>query len=200
MVTKVDTNNYSAVLQKAVEVIKIGGIVACPTETFYCLAARYDSAAAIERIRSLKNRPSEKSFPLIIGSMEQLFLLTQHMPSEAKALAAKYWPGPLTILFNALSGLHDAIVQEGKVAVRMAGKSFAFDLSAASGLPITATSANISEMPAAQTAEEVESYFSGRLDMIVDQGAAPGGFPSTIVTITDGSIKVLRHGAVKIAQ
>lgn len=200
MILKTDTENYAAVLQKAAEVIRNGGIVACPTETFYCLAARYDSADAIERIRTIKKRPTEKSFPLIIGSMEQLYLLTQQIPPEAEALAAKYWPGPLTILFNAISGLNAAIVYNGMVAARLGGRSFAADLAAAAALPVTGTSANISEMPAAQTAEDVESYFSGRLDMIVNAGAAPGGLPSTIVAVSEGSIKVLRHGAVEITQ
>ncbi len=200
MIVKVDMENYAVVLQKAVEVIKNGGVVACPTETFYCLAARYDSAAAIERIQTLKKRPSEKSIPLIIGSMQQLYLLTQHIPPEAMSLANKYWPGPLTILFNTVQWLNDSLVCEEKVAVRMAGKSFALDLSAALGLPITATSANMSDMPPAITAADVFSYFGEGLDMIIDAGAAPGGLPSTIVAVTEGSIKVLRHGAVEIAQ
>jgi L-threonylcarbamoyladenylate synthase len=198
MIFKMSENNHAEAVSRAAEVIKAGGIAACPTETFYCLAAGYDCPDALERIQTLKNRPAEKSFPLIIGSMEQLYLLTQQIPAEAQAFIDQYWPGPLTILFDALPGLCDAVVHEGKVAVRMPGRSFALDLSIKAGLPITATSANISGMSAAQTAEEAEEYFSHKLNIIIDAGTSPGGLTSTIVDITDGRIKVLRQGAVKI--
>ncbi|MCE5312429.1 MAG: threonylcarbamoyl-AMP synthase [Nitrospiraceae bacterium] len=196
MILKVTVDNYADAVSRAAAVIKGGGVVACPTETFYCLAVRYDDPAALNRLYTIKNRPSEKSFPIIIGSMEQLYLLTQHIPPEARSLASKYWPGPLTILFDAAQGLNDSLVYKGKVAARMAGKSFAFDLSAVSGLPITATSANMSDMPPSVTAADVLSYFGEALDMIIDAGAAPGGLPSTIVDVSGSSIMVLRHGAV----
>ncbi|MDA8169537.1 MAG: L-threonylcarbamoyladenylate synthase [Nitrospiraceae bacterium] len=182
-------------LENAAGVLEKGGIVACPTETYYGLCARFDDENALERLHELKGRREEKPFPLIIGSLSLLPLLTEETGGLAKKLMDKFWPGPLTILLKARGGLSGHISRGGKVAVRMPGESFALELARRCRLPLTATSANISGLPPSQTAEQVLEYFDGRLDLVVDAGGAPGGLPSTIVDATCGGLKLLREGA-----
>ena len=136
--------------------------------------------------------------PLIIGSIEQLSLLTGHIGGPAYELIKKFWPGPLTIVFFAQQGLDEYIVSENKVAARIPGGSFALRLARAAGFPITATSANISDKPPAETALRVADYFDQDIALTIDGGSTKGGLPSTIVDATGDEIRILRKGAVDI--
>ncbi len=138
------------------------------------------------------------AMPVIIGDMEQLSMLTEGVPDKAGALISKFWPGPLTLLFEAHSGLSDFIVVENKVAVRMPGESFALRLARASGFPLTATSANISGMPPGKNIPMVLNYFNDALDLIIDGGELESILPSTIVDATGPELIVLRKGLVDI--
>jgi L-threonylcarbamoyladenylate synthase len=189
-------------LEAAVGVLAGGGLVACPTETYYALVVRYDDEEALRRVFSLKGRAPEKAVPLIIGSVDDLPTVAAECDGAARALMERHWPGPLTLLFPARAGLPEAITSEGSVAVRVPGESFALRLARAAGVPLTATSANPSGDPPARNAEMVVSYFGsapGLLpDILIDGGEAPGGLPSTIVQIVGGQARVLREGAVKM--
>ena len=138
------------------------------------------------------------AMPIIIGDMEQLEMLTEGIPDKAGALISKFWPGPLTLLFEARRGLSDFIVVENKVAVRMPGESFALRLARAAGFPVTATSANISGMPPGENIQMVVKYFNDALDLIVDGGELKSTLPSTIVDATGPELTVLRQGLVEI--
>ncbi len=175
-----------------------GGIIAYPTETFYGLGAKYDIEPALQRLYDIKKRPGKMAMPVIIGYMEQLGMLTEGIPDKAGALISKFWPGPLTLLFEARHGLSDFIVAENKVAVRMPGESFALSLARASGFPVTATSANISGMPPGKNIPMVVNYFNGAFDLIIDGGELESSLPSTIVDVTGPELKVLRQGLVEI--
>ena len=176
-----------------------GGVIAYPTETFYALGARYDKKDALKKLYELKQRPEEKAMPLIIGGTEQLGLLASHISGPALGLIETFWPGPLTVVFFARQGLEEYIVYENKVAVRVPGDSFALRLARAAGFPITATSANISDRPPAETAPMVTDYFNNDIALIIDGGRTKGGLPSTIVDATGDEIRTLRKGAVDIA-
>lgn len=148
------------------------------------------------RLYDLKRRPREKTIPIIIGSAEQLSVLVNSVNETAAALIRKFWPGPLTLVFYARSGLSGYITCADKIAVRIPGESFALDLVRSAGFPITATSANISGLPAAKDAAMISEYFGERLDLIIDGGAAQNTQPSTIVDVTRGKAVVLREGAI----
>ncbi len=192
--------NTENILIEAVAVLKKGGIVAYPTETFYGLGAKYDLKNTLKRLYEIKKRPFEKAMPLIIGDIAQLHLLTDDIGDYAKKLIDKFWPGPLTMLFKARSDLSGYLVYENKVAARMPGESFALGLVRTAGFPITSTSANISGMPPASTAEMVIQYFKEDIDLIIDGGETKGGLPSTIIDITEGKIKLIRKGAIDISE
>ncbi len=198
MIIKLTDENLGEAINKAIAVLKSGGIVAYPTETFYGLGAKYDIDSALKRLYEIKKRPQEKAMPLIIGSREELFLITDSVNKSAMDLMDRFWPGPLTILFRARPGLSEYISSENKVAVRIPGESFALRLAMAAGFPITSTSANISGMPPADNASMISDYFGEVIDLIIDGGKTNGGLPSTIVDITGDMPKIIRHGSIDI--
>ncbi|MBI5632588.1 MAG: threonylcarbamoyl-AMP synthase [Nitrospirae bacterium] len=172
-------------------------IIAYPTETFYGLGVKYDQGDALERLYHIKQRPCDKAMPLIIGRPGLLTLLTPAIPPAAKKLIGKFWPGPLTLIFEACGNLSPYITAgTGKVAVRVPGPSFALELARHLDYPITATSANITGMPPAETADAVIDYFGSSVNTVVDSGKAPGNTPSTIVDVTGAEIRVVRQGKI----
>ena len=197
-------NNTDEAVSKAIDVLHSGGIIAYPTETFYGLGVRFDMAESLKRIYELKRRPVEKAMPVIIGTRALLSEIVtgewnRNIPSSAKSLMDRFWPGPLTLLLPAKEGLSGYLTADtGKIAVRVPGESFALCLAKRAGFPITATSANISGMPPAEDAEAVIKYFGNSIDLLIDGGSTPGGLPSTIVDISEGRIKIVREGAAKI--
>lgn len=181
----------------AARVIREGGIVAFPTETFYGLGVKYNNVDALKRLYEIKQRPKEKAMPLIIGSRQSLDLVARSVSSIEEELLARFWPGPLTILFTARKELSEYVSAEtGNVAVRIPGRSFALDLIQTLPFPVTSTSANISGMPAADNPDDVIRYFGDQLDLLIDGGKTPGGAPSTIVAIRDSEIAIVRKGAI----
>ncbi|MBI3592431.1 MAG: threonylcarbamoyl-AMP synthase [Nitrospirae bacterium] len=198
MILKLTHGNLKETVTLGVSILNKGGIIAYPTETFYGLGVKYDIEPSLKRLYEIKKRPMEKAMPLIIGSVEQLSLLTDSISDSARALIDRFWPGPLTILFEARSALSEYIVSENKVAVRIPGESFALRLAMAAGFPITATSANISGMPPALSAALIQDYFNDSLDLIIDAGKSTGASPSTIVDVTGNKLRVLRKGAIDI--
>lgn len=196
-VIKINESEVSKVISEAIRVIRKGGIVAFPTETFYGLGVRYDDTYALKNLYELKQRPAEKAMPLIIGGADVLPLVARSVNALAENIMAKFWPGPLTILFPARENLSEYITAgTGKVAVRIPGSSFSLDLARSLQTPVTATSANISGQPPACSPGEIIEYFDTGIDLLVDGGMTRGGLPSTIVDISEKEISILRPGAV----
>jgi L-threonylcarbamoyladenylate synthase len=192
-------SGLSEALEKASEIIKKGGVIAYPTETFYGLGAKFDDITALKKLYGIKHRSWNKALPLIIGEKGELDLIASAITGSAEKLADKFWPGPLTLLLPAKPYISEFITAKtGKIAVRTPGKSFALDLARLLGFPITATSANISGMPPADNADDVIRYFNDALDLIIDCGKTPGGKPSTIVDASAEKIRFLRAGAISI--
>jgi L-threonylcarbamoyladenylate synthase len=198
LLIKMNHKNQDQVLQSTVHILKNGGIIAYPTETFYGLGTRIDMGDSLQRLYEIKHRPREKAMPLIIGHKGQLSSIAPDINSSAKKLMERFWPGPLTMLFPAQKHLSELITAgTDKVAVRIPGESFALHLAKYALFPFTATSANPSGKPPAQDAETVMRYFGDKIELIIDCGPAPGGLPSTIVDVTTEKTKILREGAIK---
>ena len=101
MLIKINDKNLSDVIERAVEILNNGGIVAYPTETFYGLGVKFDNEASLRKLYELKKRPEEKPMPLIIGSRESLSMIAASVDEIAETLMDKFWPGPLTLLLEA---------------------------------------------------------------------------------------------------
>ena len=185
----------AAELAEYVALLRSGSVLACATETLVGLLADARSEAAVERVVAIKQRGPD---PIALiapdpASVEQIAELDE----SARSLAARHWPGPLTLVVRARAGLPTPLLRDGTVGVRVPGPSPALDLVRAFGAPLTATSCNPSGLAAARTIAEAQAYFGGSIAAYVP-GDAPGGPPSTIVDVTGAEPRVLRQGAIAI--
>ncbi|MCB5183055.1 L-threonylcarbamoyladenylate synthase [Streptomyces antimicrobicus] len=184
-------------IEKAVGVLRDGGLVAMPTETVYGLGANAEDPAAVSRIFQVKGRPP--SHPLIVhlGSAEQLDDWVQDVPAAARLLAEHFWPGPLTLVLRrgprvpleATGGLET-------VAVRVPDHPVALALLAAFGGGVTAPSANRFGSVSPTTADDVRAELGDAVDLVLDGGSCEVGVESTIVDATGGTPVILRPGGV----
>lgn len=192
-------------IHESVSAMENGEVIAYPTETFYGLGVRFDRLDSLKRLYALKKRPAEKAMPLIIGGIDMLQQIVSgdwlgHMPSPARSLMERLWPGPLTLLIPAKKELSEYLTAgTGKIAVRIPGDSFALHLAQKAGFPFTATSANISGMPPADNADSVIKYFRDGIDLLIDSGKTSGGLPSTIVDVSEDKLRMVRNGAADVS-
>ncbi len=182
---------------KALEHLRAGGVVAVATETFFSLCADARRPSAVEAVFALKGREEAKASAVLIPGTEAWPALVREVPPMASRLAARFWPGQLTIALDAAESLHPLLRYRGKVAVRVPGASPALDLVRAFGGPLTATSANPGGAPSSLADEDVRAYFEGRGALLVLEGRANGGMPSTVLECGEaGSWTIVRAGAV----
>jgi L-threonylcarbamoyladenylate synthase len=195
---KLKRQNMGEVLSECIQALNEGKIIAFPTETFYGLGVKFDDPEALKRLYEIKKRPLEKAMPLIIGDLSLVQTVAEVVSPLETEIMQRYWPGPLTIILKAKEGLSEYITAgTGKVALRVPGESFALELARKAGFPITATSANPSGSPPADSAEMIMKYFATEVDILVDGGRTRGYEPSTIVEVVGDQIKLLRRGVIK---
>ena len=188
-------------LEAAAGIIRSGGIVAFPTETFYGLAVDPFDPSALERLFSLKKRSPDKPLLVLIDKPESLGRLVLNVPPQYKKLLDVFWPGPLTMVFDGLDGLPRMLTDEhGTVGVRQSSHPVARALAIAAGGAITGTSANPSGMSAAISAEQVAEMFPEGIDQIIDGGPVPGGSGSTIIGLEGEGIKLIREGRIPLER
>jgi L-threonylcarbamoyladenylate synthase len=188
----------SAIL-RAIEILRSGGLVAFPTDTVYGVGALAFDATAVESIYAAKDRPVEKAIPILVGDPGDLAKVTAAVPEMAEKLAARFWPGPLTLVVPKHSSLSEAVSAAPTVGVRVPDHPVARALLRAAG-PMAVTSANISGQPSPSTAQEVLAQLGGRIALIIDGGRTPGGVPSTVVNCLGAEPAILREGPVTRAQ
>jgi L-threonylcarbamoyladenylate synthase len=179
--------------------IKAGQVVGMPTDTFYGLAADPLNLRAVDLIYEVKTRSRHKPLSLLIESVEQAEYLARPLPEVFYRITEKYWPGPLTIIVRASSRLPLRVTANtGNVALRVPAAKIPVEVIRAAGVPITATSANISGASECTTAEGVRGQLGNRISLIVDGGASPRDVASTIIDMSDSSGKcvIQREGAI----
>ena len=186
---------------KAIEniqsVLKTGGVIAFPTDTFYGLGADPFNPVALSKIFQIKQRPADKPLLILIHSKDQMKQLTKQVTPLAQALMINFWPGPLTLLLKAAPNLPKELTAgTDKVGIRLPAHLFTLQLLEALGHPLTAPSANISGTVEMRTAWEVASALGDKLDLIIDDGQTPGGKVSTILDTTTNPPTIIREGAV----
>lgn len=199
ILAKVDLRQPEAmeIIQTAAKILQEGGLVAFPTETVYGLGGNGLDSEACEKIYIAKGRPSDNPLILHISEFEELNPIVREISPAAQKLMDAFWPGPLTMVFpksdivpeKATGGLDT-------VAVRFPNHPVARAIIKAAGLPIAAPSANSSGKPSPTRASHVEFDLNGKIDMIVDGGAAEWGLESTIVDVSGEVPMILRPGAV----
>ena len=199
-IVKIDSSQPEGSLVAYVaEQIRSGQVLGMPTDTFYGLAADPFNLRAVERVYEIKSRSKHKPLSLLIESVEQAEDLTKPLSDEFFALARKFWPGPLTIIVKAASRLPLKVTANtGNVALRVPAAQIPMSVIHAAGVPITATSANLSGGPECTSAVEVRDQLRDRISIIVDGGTSPRAVASTIVDLSEngGEYKVLREGAI----
>ena len=201
MNTIIEKSSEPGSIEKAGEILKKGGLVAFPTETVYGLGANALDEKAAAKIYAAKGRPSDNPLIVHIARMEDLPAVASEIPEKAKMLAEHFWPGPLTMIFKKTEKVpYGTTGGLDTVAVRMPVHPVALQVIAAGGGFIAAPSANTSGKPSPTTAAHVAADMDGRIDMVLDGGAAGIGLESTIVDMSEETPVILRPGYINQAM
>jgi L-threonylcarbamoyladenylate synthase len=193
----VETEQGQDALREAGEIIRKGGLVAFPTETVYGLGGDALNPESSRKIYAAKGRPSDNPLIVHIAEMEMLSPIVEEIPTKAKQLADRFWPGPLTMIFNK----SDKVPLETTgglqtVAVRMPSDKVAMAFIKAADGYIAAPSANTSGRPSPTVAKYVAEDLDGKIEMILDGGQLCIGLESTIVDMTVEPPMILRPGYI----
>ena len=174
-----------AVLQEAIAVLQQGGVVAYPTDTVYGLAVDTMNPQAIVHLYAVKQRPTAKALPVIIGGLEHLFLVVARVSRSAERLIAAFWPGPLTLLMTPHKHVPALLLGDSRcIGVRWPHSVISQQLARGLDRAITATSANLAGAPVACTAAEVVAQLAPSVDLILDGGPTPSPEVSTVLDVT----------------
>ncbi|CAN5663876.1 hypothetical protein BH23ACI1_BH23ACI1_14800 [soil metagenome] len=183
-------------LERAVAVLRRGGVVAYPTDTLYGLAVDPRRDDAVARLFAVKGRPAAMAVPLIAADLGQAQAAGQFGGLELR-LAHAFWPGPLSIVVPAAPVLATAVLGAGgTVAIRVPAHAVGRALAAGLEFCVTATSANLSGQPATASPVDVAAALGSRIDLLLDDGPAPGGPPSTIVACGPEGPMLVREGPI----
>ncbi len=187
-------------VRQASEVLLSGGVCVIPTETGYGLAACIDQTDALARIYRIKKRPLEKPLLILLASFSQAPVRHEDVGPCARKVIKGFWPGPLTLLLPARKDLPFPLTGgTGKVGVRISSHPVAQALVRTVGMPVTATSANISGRALPKSMEQVREQLSGEgPDYFLDAGRIEPGPASTIVDVTVEPPSLVRQGAVSL--
>jgi L-threonylcarbamoyladenylate synthase len=199
MLTLILPAEKPAAIESAVTLLKEGEIIAFPTDTVYGLASDAFHAPGIIKLFEAKGRESNKAISILIGTNDQVKLITNHMTRMAKKLTERFWPGGLTVIVPRKDTLPELISTTKNVGIRMPDHPVALELLRTFG-PLATTSANLSGGSNPQSAIDVFDQLNGRIPLILNGGVCPGGIPSTVVDCTGEKPIILRYGAISEEQ
>ena len=197
MMTVVIAADQANALDKAAAAVEQGAVIGVPTDTVYGLVCLYNDAAAIDRLFAVKERPSHKALPVLLGDAEQASVVVRSArQAAAQALIERYWPGPLTLVLPARSHLPTALTAGGEtVGVRLPAHQFLRALARRVG-PLASSSANRSGEPPCATPAAVLDQLDGRIPLLIDAGPAPLSQASTVLDLSEPQPKLLREGPI----
>ena len=183
-------------VEYAVQSIRRGELIAIPTDTLYCLVADPFNLAAVRKVFHAKSRAWDRSLPMFVESVEQVVDLAQHLPSRFYLLAHRYWPGPLSIIVEAASCVPLKVTgNTGRLSVRHPAAHLAQRIVAAFGMPLVATSANVSGHPTCTQASEVLASLGAHVSLILDSPINDSRVATT-VDLTVPRWRLIREGAI----
>ncbi len=198
---KANDSNINETALLAGEILRNGGIVAIPTETVYGLAANALSGEAVKKIFEAKGRPQDNPLIVHVTDISEVTPLVKSIPDEARRLAERFWPGPLTMIMPKSDLIPDETSGGlSTVAVRCPSHPVARAIIKAAGVPLAAPSANVSGRPSPTNAKYVFEDMNGKIDMIVDGGQSEVGVESTVVTLAQKPARLLRPGGITAEQ
>jgi L-threonylcarbamoyladenylate synthase len=188
-------------LAAAVAALRRGDVIVFPTETLYGLGTDALNFSAVEKVFQLKGRDPNNPFPVLISDRSMLDSLVATVTPLADKLMRHFWPGPLTLVLPARNDIPRPLMNStGGVGVRISSQPIATAIVSRLGQPVTATSANPSGQPGAQTLAQAQNYFADRIEVFVDGGPLTSATGSTVAAVTEREIKIIRAGEISIAQ
>ena len=189
-----DPAQIAVAVQQAASVLAAGGVVVAPTETRYGLLASTDQMQAVKIISEVKGRDVAKPVAVFVNSLKQMQNLAIVTP-QARALANSFLPGPLTLVLKARVPWPEPLVCSGRIGMRYSSSPVVEALLQATGVPLTATSANLAGEPEAEDVSEIMAMFGYQVQLYLDGGRLTG--PVTTVVDASGEIcQILRDGAI----
>ena len=184
-------------VRRAAEILRAGGLVAFPTETVYGLGADASSAAAVARLYAAKGRPGNHPVIIHFSSPENAFEWGREIPQAARTLAARFWPGPLTLILKRSAQAKDFVTGgQDSVGLRVPSHPVAHALLGEFGGGVAAPSANLFGKVSPTAASHVREDLAGKADLILDGGSSEVGIESTIVDLSGGGPVLLRPGGI----
>lgn len=183
-------------IEQAVRSLKAGGVVVFPTDTLYGLGANVFSVPALERLFTIKGRPAALALPVLVNSTQQAQMVARFTVIGSR-LAERFWPGPLSLVLPKLDRL-PGLVTGGRdtVAVRMPDHAVPLAITQELRVPVTGTSANLSEGPDLHSLDALQAQLGSRVDYITRTGPPPKGTASTVVDVTGDCPQLIREGAI----
>ena len=196
MKTEILSATAPGAAERAVAVLRRGGLVAFPTDTVYGVGALAFDEETVKKLYVIKGRNTDKAIAVLLASAEDAARVTTGLTPVGRRLAEAFWPGPITLILPKHPRLPEAVSSLPTVGVRVPNHPILRKILAEAG-PLAVTSANRSGEEDPVSAQSVLARLKNRFDMLLDGGATPGGVPSTIVDCTSGRPRILRPGPIK---
>lgn len=194
-------NRKNLTIKEAVRILKNGGVIAYPTETFYGLGAKASDRKAVAKIFKIKKRDKGKPISILIGKKHDVYNWADGIGVREKKLIQHFWPGPLTLVFKAKKWVPKELTAGGgKIGIRLSSCQTATKLCKKLGDAITTTSANLSGQSSLRSARKVLVELGNQIDGIVFNRVLKVLKGSTILDISDKKVKVLREGEIALKQ
>ena len=185
------------VLAKTARIIKNGGLIIFPTRCLYGLGVDAMNERALDGLFRAKRRPEAKPVLVLVKDLEAVFRLIKPPPSYALDLMEKIWPGRLTLIFEARSGISARLTAgTGKIGIRIPGHPVARALVETIAVPISGTSANISGKAGCSDIANLDPELLKSVDLVLDAGSLKGGAGSTVLDVTGSSPRIIRQGEI----
>ncbi len=188
-------------LKKAAAIIKKGGLVVLPTDTVYGLVCDATNPEAVRKLFQIKKRPLSQPLSIALSDLLHIYKYVENLPNLAEVLAKKFLPGPLTLVINKSKLIPD-VVTAGRddIGIRIPDSKIVLMLIKLTRRPIVIPSANIHNRPSPTTAQQALKDLNGKVDLILDGGKTKYGIESTVVSLTNNEIKILREGEISTEE
>lgn len=184
-------------VKQALRYLDAGGVIVFPTDTVYGIGCKVSATGAMSRIFELKKRPENRPFQLLLSEPSGVNRYAAHVPSYAHELMSRLWPGGLTLLFPAVSGLPFAVVgAQGKVGIRVPNMLTLLELVQMAGGALVATSANLSGQKSPWSVAEIPAEIRSGVDYVIDAGTLEPVSASTVIDCSGDWPRLLRKGAI----